>query len=229
MGCRHGTGSHGDCIENVPIFSGLSCGERREILEIASSRSYEKGEMIYRAGDEGGTLFVFHAGRVKIFRLNANGKEQVLRLVGPGEFIGELSLLSSLPLADNAQALEATTMCILQGERLKQLMAKYPSIAFKVMEELSRRLEKAENRIEEISLSSVDARIARALLELSEGGDEIVLPVTKGDLASQLGMTQETLSRKLAALQEEGTIKLKGHRRIIIRDRQALEEIGPGS
>ncbi len=229
MGCRHGTGSHGDCIENVPIFSGLSCGERREILEIASSRSYEKGEMIYRAGDEGGTLFVFHAGRAKIFRLNANGKEQVLRLVGPGEFIGELSLLSSLPLTDNAQALEATTMCILQGERLKQLMAKYPSIAFKVMEELSRRLEKAENRIEEISLSSVDARIARALLELSEGGDEIVLPMTKGDLASQLGMTQETLSRKLAALQEEGTIKLKGHRRIIIRDRQALEEIGPGS
>ncbi len=229
MGCRHGTGSHGDCIENVPIFSGLSCGERREILEIASSRSYEKGEMIYRAGDEGGTLFVLHAGRVKIFRLNANGKEQVLRLVGPGEFIGELSLLSSLPLTDNAQALEATTMCILQGERLKQLMAKYPSIAFKVMEELSRRLEKAENRIEEISLSSVDARIARALLELSEGGDEIVLPMTKGDLASQLGMTQETLSRKLAALQEEGTIKLKGHRRIIIRDRQALEEIGPGS
>ena len=229
MGCRHGTGSHGDCIENVPVFSGLSCGERREILEIASSRSYEKGEMIYRAGDEGGTLFVLHAGRVKIFRLNANGKEQVLRLVGPGEFIGELSLLSSLPLTDNAQALEATTMCILQGERLKQLMAKYPSIAFKVMEELSRRLEKAENRIEEISLSSVDARIARALLELSEGGDEIVLPMTKGDLASQLGMTQETLSRKLAALQEEGTIKLKGHRRIIIRDRQALEEIGPGS
>lgn len=229
MGCRHGTGSHGDCIENVPIFSGLSCGERREILEIASSRSYEKGEMIYRAGDEGGTLFVLHAGRVKIFRLNANGKEQVLRLVGPGEFIGELSLLSLLPLTDNAQALEATTMCILQGERLKQLMAKYPSIAFKVMEELSRRLEKAENRIEEISLSSVDARIARALLELSEGGDEIVLPMTKGDLASQLGMTQETLSRKLAALQEEGTIKLKGHRRIIIRDRQALEEIGPGS
>lgn len=229
MGCRHGTGSHGDCIENVPIFSGLSCGERREILEIASSRSYEKGELIYRAGDEGGTLFVLHAGRVKIFRLNANGKEQVLRLVGPGEFIGELSLLSSLPLTDNAQALEATTMCILQGERLKQLMAKYPSIAFKVMEELSRRLEKAENRIEEISLSSVDARIARALLELSEGGDEIVLPMTKGDLASQLGMTQETLSRKLAALQEEGTIKLKGHRRIIIRDRQALEEIGPGS
>jgi CRP/FNR family transcriptional regulator len=57
-------------------------------------------------------------------RLNASGKEQVLRLVETGEFIGELSLFSSLPLTDNAQALEATTMCVLQGERLKELMAK---------------------------------------------------------------------------------------------------------
>ena len=120
-----------------------------------------------------------HTGRVKIFRLSANGKEQVLRLVEPGGFFGELSLLSSLPLTDNAQAIEAATMCILQGDRLKELMVKYPSIAFKVMDDLSRRLERAENRIEEISLSSVNTRIARALLELSEGGKEIVLPMTR--------------------------------------------------
>lgn len=88
-------------------------------------------------------------------------------MVEPGEFIGELSLFSSLPLTDNAQALETTTMCVIQGQRLKELMAKYPTIAFKVMDELSRRLEKAENRIEDISLSSVTKRVANALLELS--------------------------------------------------------------
>lgn len=196
-----------------------------EIVEIASTRSFEKGEMIYRAGDKGGTLFVLHTGRAKIYRLNANGKEQVLRLVEPGEFIGELSLFSSIPLTDNAQALEATTMCILQGERLKELMTKYPSIAFRVMDELSRRLQKAENRIEDISLSSVNKRVARALLELSEGKQVINLPMTKGDLASQLGMTQETLSRKLASLQEEGLIVLKGHRKIIIKDKSELDKI----
>jgi len=196
-----------------------------EIVEIASSRNFEKGEMVYRAGDEGGTLFVLHTGRAKLFRLNTSGKEQVLRLIGPGEFIGELSLFSSLPLTDNVLALESTTMCVLQGGRLKGLMAKYPSIAFKVMDELSRRLEKAEYRIEDISLSSVTKRVARALLELSEGKQEILLHMTKGDLASQLGMTQETLSRKLAALQEEGLILLKGYRKIIIKDRSELEEI----
>jgi len=226
MQCCHHCESHAVCIEHVPIFDSLSHEEKMEIVEIASSRSFEKGETIYRAGDEGGTLFVLYTGRAKLFRLNAGGKEQVLRLVEPGEFIGELSLFSSLPLTDNAQALEATTMCVLQGQRLKELMAKYPSIAFKVLDELSRRLEKAENRIEDISLSSVTKRIAGALLELSEGRQEFLLPMTKGDLASQLGMTQETLSRKLAALQEEGLILLKGHRKIIIKDKSELEATG---
>lgn len=225
MPCNHGCQCHTSCIEHVPIFASLSCEEKLEIMEIASSRSFDKGQMVYRAGDEGGTLFVLHTGRVKLFRLNASGKEQVLRLVGPGEFIGELSLFSSLPLTDNARAVEATTMCVLQGDRLKVLMAKYPSIAFKVMDELARRLEKAENRIEDISLRSVTARVSKALLELSEGKEEIVLPMTKGDWASQLGVTQETLSRKLAALQEDGLILLKGHRSIIIKDRAGLEEI----
>lgn len=224
MQCNHGCGS-ACCIDNVPIFASLNQDEKLEIAEITSARCYEKGEMVYRAGDKGGTLFVLHTGRVKLFRLNASGKEQVLRLVEPGEFFGELSLFSSLPLTDYAQALEVTTMCVLQGERLKELMAKYPSIAFKVMDELSRRLEMAESRIEAISFSSVTKRVAEALLELSNGKAEFLLPMSKGDLASQLGMSQETLSRKLAALQEEGLIVLKGHRKIIIKNKPGLEEI----
>jgi CRP-like cAMP-binding protein len=221
--CNHCCESSVCCIEHVPIFAGLSRDEMLEIAEIASSRSYEKGEMIYSAGDKGGTLFVIHTGLVKLFRLNENGKEQVLRLVKPGEFFGELSLFSPLSLTDYAQVLEAVTMCVLQGERLKELMAKYPSIAFKVLDVLSRRLEEAENRIETISLNPVTRRVTEALLEFSNGKEEFLLPMSKGDLASQLGMSQETLSRKLAALQEEGLIMLKGHRKIIIKNRKGLE------
>ncbi len=102
MGCKHCCDSHISCLEHVPIFAGLSQDEKLEIAEIASSRSYEKGEMIYRAGDKGGRLFVLYTGSAKLFRLTSDGKEQVLRLVNPGEFIGELSLFSSLPLTDNA-------------------------------------------------------------------------------------------------------------------------------
>ncbi len=222
--CRHVDTNLG-CLGHVPIFAGLSGGEAEEIAQIASTRSFHKGDTVYLAGDRGGTLFVLHTGRVKISRLSAGGKEQVLRVAGPGDFIGELSLLSSLPLTDNAQALEDTTMCVLQGDRLKELMGKFPSIAFKVMDVMSRRLENADRLIESISLSPVTQRLARALLDQANAKGAVTLQMTKGDFASQLGMSQETLSRKLKALQEEGLITLSGHRKIVIRDREALEEL----
>jgi len=224
MRCHH-CEEQASCIQHVPIFASLNGEERLEIAQIASSRHYRKGEMVYRAGDASGTLFVLYTGKVKLFRINASGKEQVLRVVQPGKFIGELSLFSSLPLTDNAQALEDCIMCVVEGSKLKELMVKYPSIAFKVMDELARRLAEAENRIEIISLSSTTQRLAQALLALSGEGEEIILPMTKGDFASQLGMTQETLSRKLAALQEEGLLEQEGHRKIVIKNKSRLEEL----
>ncbi len=103
--CR--PGKHGNCVEMVPIFSNLSQEERLEIAAIAKAQTFKKGELVYMAGDEGGTLYVLHSGRVKIYRLSASGKEQVIRVIEPGGFMGELSLFSSLPMTDNAEALEA--------------------------------------------------------------------------------------------------------------------------
>ena len=214
-----------NCIEIVPIFSNLTQEEMLEIASITKAQTFEKGDMIYMAGDKGGKLYVVHSGRVKISRLNANGKEQVIRVIGSGEFTGELSLLSSMPMTDNGEALETSTMCIIEGEKLKELMKKYPSIAFKVMEELSERLEKAENLIEAINLNTVEQRLAEALINLSAGKKEVLLNMTKGDFASQMGMSQETLSRKLSYFQDMGWIKLIGHRKILILDRESLENL----
>lgn len=216
---------HIRCISHVPIFDSLTDEEKVEIAHIASSRSFLKGETIYRAGDEAGTLYVLYTGKVKLYRLNVSGKEQIGRIIGPGDFMGELSLFSSLPLKDHAQAIENCIMCVLKGAQLKEIMAKYPSIAFKIMDELSRRLEKAENRVEIISLSSVNQRLAQVLLDMSQGKTLVELNVSKGDFASQLGMSQETLSRRLSAWQEEGIIEQQGHRKIIIKDQHRLEDI----
>ena len=225
MNCDCHTRDHSNCIEIVPIFSSLNKEEMLEVAAITTAQTFEKSEMVYMAGSKGGKLYVLHSGNVKISRLSVSGKEQVIRVIGPGEFIGELTLFSSLPVTDNAEALKTSTMCIIEGEKLKELMKKYPSISFKVMEELNQRLEKAENLIESINLSSVEQRLAQALLDISAGKREVLLNMTKGNFASQIGMSQETLSRKLAAFQEEGLIELKGHRKIIIMNRDGLEEI----
>lgn len=214
------------CIEIVPIFSGLTHDEKREIASMTAERRYEKGESIYRAGKRDKRLYVIHSGRVKISRLSPSGKAQVLRLPGPGDFMGELTILNDMPLSDYAEAMDGCSMCVIEGTKLKALMQRYPSIALKILEALSARLERAEALIENISLHSAEERLAQALLEASAGRHAFELALSKGDFASQLGMTQETLSRKLSAFQERGLIELKGLRGIVVLDPDALAEVG---
>lgn len=223
MNCSCSNERERTCIEIVPIFNNLSYDEMLEIASITNSRQYKKGQMIYMAGDRGGNLFVVHKGKVKISRLSETGKEQVIRVLGPGEFMGELSLFVDEDLIDNAEALEDTAVCIISGENLKDLMGKYPSIAFKVLEELSSRLGQAERLIEHLGIHDVETRIVETLFNLTDKKGEINLKMSKGNLASHIGMSQETLSRKLSYFQDEGWIRLVGHRKIIILDSQGLK------
>lgn len=212
-----------NCIDIVPIFHHLTHDEMAQVASITRERSFTKGEVVYRVGDSRGELYVLHTGLVKVVRLSAEGKEQVIRTVGPGEFLGELSLFSTQKQTDTAITLEPARMCVIAWDRLRALMEHIPSIAFKVMEQLSGRLEQTESLLEQTNLYSVEQRLARYLLEISQGRPSFVLPLSKGDLSSLLGMTQETLSRKLSAFQQEGLLELEGHRGIHIIDRPALE------
>lgn len=212
------------CISLVPIFANLTEEEMLEVAYISKHKKYSKNDMIYMEGDMGDNLYVVHEGQIKITRLSESGKEQVIRILGPGEFMGELSIFSGKPVNDYAQSLGDSNVCIVDGQELKELMKKYPSITFKVMAELSQRLEKVEESYTGVNLHSVESRIAKRLLELADEFNEITLPISKADLASQLGITQETLSRKLTAFADERLIKQIGHRRIIILKPKSLRQ-----
>lgn len=225
MDCSCSSRNEKNCIEIVPIFSNLTYEEMMEVARITTDKTYKKGEMIYMSGDKGEKLYVIHSGKVKITRITSSGKEQVIRVLGPGEFMGELSIFSPAPLMDNGEALSETIVCMIDGIKLKDLMMKHSAIAFKVMEELSKRLEKAENLIENISLQGVEKRIADTLIEMSDEKGEVNLKMSKKDFASYIGMTQETLSRRLTIFQDMGYIEMIGHRKIVLLDLDALEEI----
>ena len=105
MSCSCSNRSAHSCIDIVPIFHSLTEEEKLEIATITTDKTFEKAEMIYSAGDQVEKLFVIHTGHVKISRVSPTGKEQVIRILGPGEFMGELALFSTVEITDNAEAL----------------------------------------------------------------------------------------------------------------------------
>lgn len=221
--CEHTSAS--SCIALVPIFHNLNQEEVLEVAGITRHLTVSKGEMIYAMDDMVDSLYVIHSGRVKIYRLSDTGKEQVLRVLRAGDFLGELALFKNSSMGDYAEALEESSMCVIDGSALKELLGKYPMIALKILEELSQRLEQTEKLLEDISLHSVERRLAQVLLDMSIDDDEIELEMSKRDLASQIGTTSETLSRKLTSFQELGLIEQIGQRRIVVVDREGLEGV----
>ncbi|MDF2673035.1 MAG: transcriptional regulator, Crp/Fnr family [Clostridiales bacterium] len=226
MECNHCSNeknaSEKTCIERVPIFSSLDTKEMMEIARITINKDYKKGETIYLAGDKGERLYVIHHGKVKISRISEAGKEQIIRILGDGDFMGELALFIHSPLNSTAEALEATNVCVIDGIKLNNIISNNPSISVKIIQELSNRLQNAENLIESIGLHDVEQRVADTLLNLVNDKNEIELTISKKDLAAHIGVSQETLSRRLTIFQDMGLIKQIGHRKILILDREGL-------
>lgn len=213
------------CIERVPIFSNLNPQEMEEISASIIHRSYQKGEAIYLAGERTEQLFIINQGRVKISKISEMGKEQIIRILGEGDFIDELSIFTHSPAKNNAQALEATIMCVIEGERVKNIIEKNPALALKIIKELGTRLERTENLIESLGILNVEQRIAELLLEMAGEKERIDLSISKKDLAAYMGMTQETLSRKLSFFQNMGWIEQRGQRTILLKDKGVLKNI----
>lgn len=213
------------CVEIVPIFNSLSFDEKIELAKIAIHKKFKRGEYIYQAGDKQEYLFIVHRGKIKVTRYSEDGKEQIIRIVGEGEFIGELSLFANSNLTDYAVALEDTSICMLAGDVVKKYIEKEPTVGLKIMAELSKRLDMMEELVEGINLHSVEWRLARFLLKMKDEHNVVVLNTTKGNFASQLGMSQETLSRKLALFQEQKLIKMITAKKIALLNIEALESI----
>ncbi|TQS75984.1 Crp/Fnr family transcriptional regulator [Ornithinibacillus gellani] len=226
--CNHET-DHDQylCVSKVPIFNHLSTNEMEKIVRLASNKVFQKGEILFRDGDPLEYLYIVHTGQVKMYQLFESGKEQLLRVLNPGEFMGELALFTEKYIDSYAEAMKPTNICAIHRKDIQQLMQAYPSIAMKIVEKLSSRLEETEELVSQLSVKDVETRTASYLVKLAEKENslQIKLPISKKDLASFLGTTQETISRRLSTFQANDWIEQKGHRNITIRNLEALTEI----
>ena len=222
--CHHCTDHDDYCISLVPIFNHLEEEQMDEVITLIHSRSYKKGEDIYQTGNASDALYIVRRGRVKIYRISESGKEQILRILNPGDFTGELALFNESVHDAFASALVDTDICMIKRNDLQNLLLKYPNISMKILSELSHRLAQSETQTTRAT-ERVELRIALFLVESidhNSKSDVITLPMNKKDLASYLGTTPETISRKLLEFEDAGLIKQLSNKSIKIIDVDGL-------
>lgn len=206
------------CLSRVPIFSGLDQPTTDAIQQLIHPTHYQKGETVQQSGSNQARLLVLNRGRAKIVRTGDDGKQQIVDWLTPGDFSGEVAVFTGLPTDSQIVALENSSFCTIDGPDLKSVLAGSPDLALAVIEQLSQRLSGSQQQLESLSLLTAEQKIHQRLVALAAGQTEFQLPMAKQDLAAELGITPETLSRQLKHLSDQGRIALTGPRGITLID-----------
>lgn len=219
-----------DHISRVPLFEGLPVKQLEELAGIVLEQKYGKGQTLFSEGSKATGFYVIVSGKVKIYKLSLEGKEQILHIFGEGEFFGEVPVFAGGSYPAHAEALEASRMLFFPRSAFIELVKREPQLSMNMLASLSLRLRRFTHLIEDLSLKEVPGRLAAYLLYLSEHdrqSSSFDLDITKGQLASLLGTIPETLSRILGKMSQQGFIQVEG-RTIRILDRKALESLSAG-
>jgi CRP/FNR family transcriptional regulator len=214
-------------ISAIPLFNGLPDDQLNAIREIAVEKQFNKGQTIFSEGDQTKGFFVVVEGRVKIYKVSSEGKEQILHIFETGQSFGEVTVFTGRQLPANAQALAKTRLLFFPRRAFIDLISANPSLALNLLAIMSKKLRQFAAQIENLSLKEIPARLASYLIYLSEEQDTenaVTLNVSKGQLASLLGTIPETLSRIFAKLSGQNLIRVEGPK-ITLLDRQGIENL----
>ncbi|MCB2293644.1 Crp/Fnr family transcriptional regulator [Clostridium algoriphilum] len=223
--------NHSLCAKKVPIFSFLSDDELIKIIDMTGHKVYKKGDMLCSQGEKSDTLYIINEGQVKISKLTKEGKEQIVHIFTSGDFFGELSLFSNDEIYNfDAYAISNVKICTLAKQDMDKIIMSNPKISLKLLQVIARRLTQTENLAQNLATNDAEIRIAFMLLEFGERygvessqGLQINLPINREEMANYVGVTRETISRKLSIFEELGIISLKGNKVLIIKQLDMLK------
>ncbi|HMK75852.1 MAG TPA: Crp/Fnr family transcriptional regulator [Thermodesulfobacteriota bacterium] len=223
-----------ESLKQCPLFAGLKEEDLKKIKAVASLKRVGKKQVLFSDGEEARGFYVVLSGKVKLYKISPEGKEQILHVVSPPEAFAEAALFLEGNYPAFAETLTDSQLLFFPKRDFIQLIERNPQLSINMIVSLSHFLRKFASLIEELSLKEVSSRVAKYLIDLSlksakEGRNprEIDLDLSKSQLASKLGTISETLSRSLAKMKAKKIIDVKKNR-ILILNREALEAVASG-
>jgi len=211
-------------LRSIQYFSGLSFAELESIRKLVFEKTVDRAEMVLLEGESAENLYFVASGAVKVFKTSAEGKEQILSIVRPGESFNDVPVFDGGPNPASARAMGPVLLYGIKRQDMKTILRDHPQIALNVIKVLARRVRHLVSLVEDLSFKHVISRVAKILLEHIGGEMGRGPRLTQQEMAAMAGTAREVVGRSLKALEEEGAIKLDRHR-IIITDKEALQKI----
>lgn len=209
-------------LRELPLFSELDGDELADVASHVHERTFGRGEVILLEGEAPRRVYVVVRGQVRIYRLSLEGREQVLRRLGPGKVFNMVPVLDGRPNPSSAMAWTDVTVYAIERGDFLRMVREHPALAGAALNSFAARLRHITALVEDLSLRTVGARLAKLLVTQAAGEQEIPRRLTLQEMAAQLGTVREVVGRALAELQREELIYLERHR-IVIVDRAGLE------
>lgn len=213
-----------DVLRSAPLFRELDDEAATALRNSMSEVHLDRGEVLFREGDEGDRVYVVISGKIKLGRTAPDGRENLLALLGPGQMFGELSLFDPGPRSTAASAVTDTDMLALAHADLLPWLTGRPEVARGLLLQLASRLRRSNDTLADLVFSDVPGRVAKALLDLStrfgvssDEGVRVAHDLTQEELAQLVGASRETVNKALADFVARGWIRLE-QRSVIVLD-----------
>ena len=215
-------------LRSAPLFAGLDDAAWSALERRLGPRSLTRGEDLFREGDPGDALHVVTDGKVKICRAAADGRENVIAILGPGDLVGELAIFDSQQRAATATAVVDTTLVTLADADFRDWLAEHPTVAPSLLRALAIRLRQTNETMADLVFTDVPGRLAKTLLGLAERfgrpegeGVRVEHDLTQEELAQLVGASRETVNKALSEFATRGWLRVD-NRAVVLLDRDRL-------
>jgi CRP-like cAMP-binding protein len=217
-----------DVLARAGLFQGVAPEAREALASALQYSDYTRGEAVFTEGEQGDTLFIVLTGKVKVGRRAADGRENMLSVMGPSDMFGELSLFDPGPRTATATVLTEARLASLAHAALRPWINDRPEIAEQLLRVLARRLRRTNDALADLIFTDVPGRVAKALLELAERfgtqegeGVRVHHDLTQEELAQLVGASRETVNKALADFASRGWMRVDS-RAVTILDADRL-------